>query len=613
LLSASRFYADLRESWGYEPSFDGSLIAWWGVRGTRRVVFVGETGRGMPRVIARFYGSIIHFSWRGYANRLLLTEGDRLFEVDPRYPSRRVDITPQGFQSWQIVSEPTSAGGPQAVISHDRSPFFTDLYQTRDDGTGKTLLEDNSGRTESWLLDGAQRPCLRVEHGEDGARRFLARTADEEGSETWNEIAALGVDETMIVWSVDPDGSRYEALSNHGRDKIALISIEPSTGNKAVIASSEDVDILDAVRFNPARQTDLVIMRDCYPTVVPVSERGAVFSRLLANMGEHADFEVTGASSDGRFVTAAVSIKAQQPRPVLFDLVKGKMVRLGREPRALPETTVAPVIVTTRDGEELHALLTRAKGSNEPMPAVVVAHGGPARHDHYGFHRDHAFLASRGYAVLSVNYRGSTGFGKRFQALGFRQFGRAMQDDLADAAIWLIDEKIAEAGRIVIQGESFGGTIAALAMCRDPDLFAAAIIDCAVLDLPFQMRNNPLEWTMVTDKVEQYFGAASGTDAEALLEYSPLDQVDRAHGSFLLTASVSDPIVSVEQTRQYESALRSAGRNVVTRYFEGEGHGYTKWQTRLARARAIELFLAETIGGKSKKIDWRTRLATYWN
>jgi len=144
----------------------------------------------------------------------------------------------------------------------------------------------------------------------------------------------------------------------------------------------------------------------------------------------------------------------------------------------------------------------------------------------------------------------------------------------------------AEAGRIVIQGVSFGGTIAALAMCRDPDLFAAAIIDCAVLDLPFQMRNNPLAWAMVTDKVEQYFGAASGTDAEALLEYSPLDQVEGAHGSFFLTASVSDPIVSVEQTRQYESALRSAGRNVVTRYFEGEGPGYTKWQTRLARARS---------------------------
>lgn len=614
MISAYRFYADRQTRWGYEPSFDGSLLAWWGTKGTRPAVFVGEAKAPTPRAMACFSGAVVHFSWRGYANRLLLTEQNRLFEVDPRQPGRRTDVTPEGFRTWQIIAEPKGPGDRQTVISHDRSPAFADLYETSDDGTSKRLLEENSGRTESWLLDAERRVCLRVERGDDGLRHYLTRHSDRVGNPSWKEIARLDPSETLVVWNADLQGGQYEALSNRGRDKIALVHIDPATGTEQVIAGSKDVDVVDAIRFNPGDPADLAVERNGYPTLVPITGRGKTFATLLAAAGEHADFEISGASRDGRIVAASVSLDAQQPRPMLFDLAAGRSRVLAPAPRALPTTATRPVVIPARDGEMLSAILTLPQDARLPVPTVVVAHGGPARHVSWGFSRDHAFLASRGYAVLSVNYRGSTGFGKRFRSLGFRQFGRTIQDDVADAAHWLIESGTAASGRIAIQGESFGGTIATLALCRDPGLFAAAIADCAVLDLPSQMQNNPAGWALFTDQVEQYFGTPEcEADASALRHFSPINQTGRAHGSFLLTASLNDPVVSVEQTKRYETALAEAGRPVSAFYFTGEGHGYAKWQTKLARARAVERFLARTIGGKAKNFDWRTHLASYWN
>ncbi|MBB3462907.1 alpha/beta hydrolase family protein [Rhizobium sp. BK377] len=609
MLSASRFYADPHATWGYEPSFDGTLVAWWGTKRGRPTVFVGRTDNKAPKPFVSFAGSVVHFSWRCYENRLLLTEGDRLLEVDPINPDKRLDVTPQGLQSWQIIAEPSHADGRQAVISYDRTPAFADLFETHADGTGRRLLEENSGRTESWLVDADQQPCLRVERGDDGIRRYVVRLA----GDRWNELAALRPDETLIVWRVDASATRYEALSNRGRDKLSLVCFDPSAHTETTIVGSEEVDVVDAIRFNPAEPTDLVVLRNGFPQLIPLSERGAALAELLGNAGRHVDFDITGASRDGNVIAASVSFDAQPPRPILYDLRSKSVVRLGKTPQALPAATTAPIEIPARDGEKLPGILTLPARSAGHMPAVVIAHGGPAKHDRWGFDRDRAFLASRGYAVLSVNYRGSTGFGKRFQALGFQQFGRTIQDDIADAAHFLIEEGIAAPGRLAIQGESFGGTIAALAMCRDPNLFAAAILDYPVLDLPFQMWNNPAAWALFTDQVEQYFGnPANSSDAAALREFSPTNQVARAHGAFLLTAGIADPIVGVEQTIRYEAALKKAGRPVTSLYFAGEGHGYTNWRSRLKRARAIELFLARFIGGEAKKFDWRTALANYW-
>ncbi|UWU16979.1 prolyl oligopeptidase family serine peptidase (plasmid) [Rhizobium sullae] len=613
MLSTSRFYADARAVWGYEPSHDGTLMAWWGSKLGVRAVFVGELVGAKLNLLATFKGGVVHFGWRRYANLLVLTQNDRLWEVDPRRPQTRTDVTPKGLRTWQVIAESRHAADGQSILSYDRNPTFADLYSARADGNGKRLIEQNNGRTESWLLNDAQVPCLRVELTSSGMRRYLHRAGEKE---PWRELAIIEPEDTLIVWRTDRNGKSYEALSNRQRDKVALVFLDPATGAESVLAGDNNVDVSDAFRFTPAEPTDVAVIHDGYPRYLALSERGAVFTELIFDRGRHCDVEISGSSKNGSLVTVAISYDEEPYQHYLLDLNQGKKTLLApsaRRPLPAPSAVTRPVSFKARDGERIPALLTLPVDASCPVPSIVMAHGGPARHDRWGYDVEKSFLASRGYAILSVNYRGSTGFGKRYQSLGYRQFGRRIQDDIADAGLWLIAEGIARKGKLAVAGESYGGFEAALAMSSDDKLYSAAIIDYAILDLPYQMQNNPAGWGLFLSQVIRYFGDPDEPGELAQMRtFSPVHNVKKLHGSFLLTAGLEDAVVGFEQTKAFENGLRGAGLDVTALYFRREGHGYLGWQTKLVRAREIEMFLKRMLGGRAKKIDAFAWLLKHW-
>ncbi|MBY5838907.1 S9 family peptidase (plasmid) [Rhizobium leguminosarum] len=612
MLSSSRFYADTRATWGYEPSFDGALIAWWGSKRGARAVFVGEFSSGKLNIVATFKGDLFHFGWRRYANLLVLTEKDRLWEVDPKRPGTRTDVTPRDFQTWQVIVEPRHAGDSQFLVSYDRSPAVADLYATDADGRDKRLVEQNNGSTESWLLNEAQVPCIRVELTASGMRRYLHRS---DADKPWQEMAAVEPDDTLVIWRTDRSGNAFEALSSRQRDKIALVSLDPVTGSETVLVEDGDVDVSDALRFTPAEPADVAVIRHGYPRYIALSERGTIFAGLVLDRGGHADIEISGSSKNGSLLTVAISYDERPYQHYLLNLADKSKTLLSAPAEKLRFflATTKPVYVTARDGEQIPALLTLPSVASAPVPTIVMAHGGPARHDSWGYNIEKSFLASRGYGILSVNYRGSTGFGKRYQTLGYRQFGRKMQDDIADAGRWLLAQGIAAEGKLAVAGESYGGFMAALAMVGEDRLFSAAIIDYAILDLPYQMQNNPIGWGLFLGQVIRYFGNPDDHgDLTHMQEFSPLHKVEKLGGSFLLTAGMEDPVVGFEQTKAFEKALRKAGLDVTALYFDREGHGYAGWQTKLVRAREIELFLSRKLGGKAKKIDPLALLSKHW-
>ncbi|MBY5643489.1 alpha/beta hydrolase family protein [Rhizobium leguminosarum] len=612
MLSSSRFYADTRATWGYEPSFDGALIAWWGSKRGARAVFVGEFSSGKLNIIATFKGDLFHFGWRQYANLLVLTEKDRLWEVDPRRPRIRTDVTPRGFQTWQVIVEPGHAEDSQSIISYDRNPAVADLYTTGADGRGKRLVEQNNGATESWLLNEAQVPCVRVELAASGIRRYLHRS---DADTPWQEMAALEPDDTMVIWRTDRSGNAFEALSNRQRDKIALVSLDPVTGKETVLVEDGNVDVSDVLRFTPTEPADVAVIRDGYPRYQALSERGTIFTGLVLDRDGHADIQISGSSKDGSLLTVAISYDERPYQHYLLNLADKSKTLLSAPAEKLRFflATTKPVYFTARDGEQIPALLTLPSVAPAPVPTIVMAHGGPARHDSWGYNVEKSFLASRGYGILSVNYRGSTGFGKRYQSLGYRQFGRKMQDDIADAGRWLLAQGIAAEGKLAVAGESNGGFMAALAMASDDRLFSAAIIDHAILDLPYQMQNNPVGWGLFLGQVIRYFGNPDDPgDLTQMQEFSPLHNVEKLRGSFLLTSGMEDPVVGCQQTQAFEKALRKAGLDVTALYFHREGHGYVDWQTKLVRAREVELFLSRKLGGKAKKINPLALLSKHW-
>lgn len=213
-----------------------------------------------------------------------------------------------------------------------------------------------------------------------------------------------------------------------------------------------------------------------------------------------------------------------------------------------------------------------------------------------------------------MNFRGSTGYGKAFRAAGYGEIGKAMQDDIVDAANWLVGQGIADKSNMAVMGGSYGGYSAALAMTRDPGVFKAAIVDYGVMDIAYQMQNNPFSWGLHLDEMKRYFGDPGNEASLAeMRERSPSTHAANVQGAILITAGKQDQIVGFEQTEEFEGALKAAGKDVTAVYFDKEGHGYDRWQTKLRRARLIEDFLAKHLGGRSGGFDYTEIAAEYLN
>ncbi|PYE92515.1 dipeptidyl aminopeptidase/acylaminoacyl peptidase [Rhizobium sp. PP-F2F-G38] len=617
LLTACELFANPRSLWGFEPSFDGRLLAWWGVTYGRVTVFVGRlSAAGKLKVIAALNGQNEHFTWLPYESQLHILSGQRLWLVDPFKPGREnwADVTPRGFQSWNIVSEASDSAGRTLVVSADRDPALLDLYSVRADGGGKELVSRNEGNTRAWLMSRNGQPVVRIDRSTDGGSVFLTK---DDTQANWREFVRTDPDDFLTVWPTDDPDLPMEGLSNRDRDKVALVSIDSGTGEETVLLDSASVDILDIFQFSRGSRSDLAIVRDGYPEYVGLTERGKRFVELVGSQNGPVHVELSGFSRDGRFVSVAVSDEGRPLQFQLFDLLNGSIHRIARSPldrRGKRFCRNEPVQFTSRDGRVIPAFLTLPNGaSKDPGPAIVHVHGGPAERDIWAYDLEKQFLGSRGYAVLSINYRGSIGYGRKFQAAGYGEYGRAMQDDVADAARWLVAANIADEGRIGVMGGSYGGYAAALAMARDVGVFKAAVVDYGLLDVKYQMQNNPFAWGLYLGQMMRYFGdPAREEDLEMMVERSPLTHVLAVRDPILLTAGKMDHTVGFEQTEEFERALRGAGKSVEAVYFAREGHGYVRWQTKVLRAHAIERFFASTLGGKKQHFSFAALLAELW-
>ncbi|PDS40864.1 peptidase S9 [Rhizobium anhuiense] len=565
------------------------------------------------KVSARI-GGAQHFFWPKLHSKLSVIRDNRLWQIDPVRPARGnwIDITPRGFQSWLILAEAKRSNGLQVIVSPDRNPAAPDLYATKPDGSGKILVERNDGSTLSCVLDHNNVPVVRIDRIDEEYCAYFYRASQ---SEPWREFARVHTDDTLTIHVALKSGL-FQALSNRGRDRTALVMIDPTNGVESVVLEHSSVDITEIHQFSSGSEADLAVIHDGFPEYVGLTDRGRCFTSLLSGLGERLHAEPIGFSADGRFATVSVSADGCPYDVYLFDLVattarKISQNALNKRRGAFSRTR--PIAFPARDGLSIPGLLTLPPNIKpERLPAVVLVHGGPAGRDLYQFDRDKQLLSSRGYIVLSVNFRGSTGYGKRFQAAGYREFGRAMHNDIADAAKWLVEQGMADPGAIGVMGGSYGGYQAAFAMVRDPDVFQSAIVEYAATDLKYQMENNPSAWGLNLAPLQRYFGKLTNPeDVTALVERSPITHADRIRGSVLITAGKLDLVVGFEQSEALERALKSSGKDVTAIYFEKEGHGYSRWQTNVIRARAIEEFLARTLGGRCERFDIISRVAKW--
>jgi dipeptidyl aminopeptidase/acylaminoacyl peptidase len=262
---------------------------------------------------------------------------------------------------------------------------------------------------------------------------------------------------------------------------------------------------------------------------------------------------------------------------------------------ALAPTT--PVAFTTRDGMTLHGFYT-GPATQGPKPMIVMPHGGPhGPYDNWGYDRDAQFLASRGYGVLQVNFRGSGGRGRKFEESGYQQWGGRMQDDLADGVKWAIDNKIADPNRICTFGASYGGYAALMQPIRYPELYKCAIGYVGVYDLQVMKKKGDIPRAK---SGKRYLERVLGSDEAQLQAWSPAQNVDKVKVPVFLVQGAIDQRVPMAQFNALKDAFSGAGVKVETMVAQGEGHGFYKPENTAELYKRMEAFLAKYIGPGAK-------------
>ena len=262
-----------------------------------------------------------------------------------------------------------------------------------------------------------------------------------------------------------------------------------------------------------------------------------------------------------------------------------------------------PVTIRSRDGLDLVCYLSRPSDAQEAVPMILLVHGGPWSRDDWGLHPNHQWLANRGYAVLSVNYRGSTGFGKAFVNAANMEWAGKMHDDLIDAVDWAVAEGIADPARVAIMGGSYGGYAALVGVTFTPEKFACAVDLVGISNLVTFLNTIPAYWAPWKSQWKVRMGDYTTDEGQRFLEErSPLNRADRIVRPLLIGQGANDVRVKASESEQIVAAMQQRGIPVTYVCYPDEGHGFVRPENRRSFMAVVEAFLATHLGGRCEPV-----------
>ena len=457
----------------------------------------------------------------------------------------------------------------------------------------------------------APAPDASLVAGRNGDVRFAFSTDDDFNSlvhlrdaETreWRLLSktALG-DVPLSPLSVAKDGRIFVSTApDDGPRGIYLL--DPATQRRIEVYRHAVVDA-DLVEDYEGNAWGVRIEPD-YPAIVaidPDNPQAALLAQLRP-MFEGRFVSIANTTHDGQLVLVGVQDDNHTPEVFLFDRKTRQMQRLFDALPWIDDASLAevrPVQFKARDGVALRGYLTLPNGQEGPAPMVLMPHGGPhGPRDHWGYDPYVQVLAVNGYAVLQVNFRGSGGYGTRFERIGYRQWAGAMQDDLTDATRWAIETGVTEAGRVCIHGWSYGGYAALMSVVREPDLYACSVPAAGVYDHDIQYKK--ADFARATRWGKKYIDQVIGPTAEDRRRASPITYLDRLKTPLFIVHGEEDARVPVDHARELHKRLKAAG--VAVQYMEkaNEGHGFFKEENRADFFKALLAFLDKHIGDRQQ-------------
>ena len=521
------------------------------------------------------------------------------------------DLTP--YEGVQAVPQPPSPKFPDEVLIaiNRRDPQLHDLYRVNILTGESEVVVTNDFGTVYIMSDRDLRPRLAVLLTPNGGAEVLSLSESGE-RETMMRIDAED-DMTTVLQYFDVDGRTLYMYDSRGQDTSALMAVDMVTGEAKELAVDVRADAGDTIEHPATGRPQAVSFE--YERV-----NWEILDETIRDDIERIDdvskgqFEVRSRSRDD---SKWLIEYTRDDGPKTFYLYKretGELEYLFSERPELEEASLARMhsgVLKSRDGLDLTVCYTLPVGStgerddrpSEPLPAVLFVHGGPWGRDRWGYYSEHQLLANRGYAVISVNFRGSTGFGKRFINAGNLEWGGAMHNDLIDAVEWAVEEGIADRDRFAIMGGSYGGYAVLVGLTFTPEVFACGVDMVGISNLNTLMDNAPPYWIPLMPFLRSRVGDNTTEEGRRFLaERSPISRADSIVRPLLIGQGANDPRVTQAESDQIVDAMKERGIPVTYLLYPDEGHGFARPENNLSYMAVAESFLAESLGGRFEPI-----------
>jgi dipeptidyl aminopeptidase/acylaminoacyl peptidase len=530
-------------------------------------------------------------------------ENDHLFACAVANGETR-DLTPiQGVKS-MFVAHDRELPGELLVAMNRRMKMVFDLWKV-DLATGAlTMVEQNPGLVVRTIVDRQHRVRAVVVVNPAGGSELRGRGPA--GDDEWKPLLKWGADESVEPLELSADAKTLYLKSDLSSDTLALEAMDLATGERTPIASDPGVDagvVLfeeatgkpQAVSFSRDRPKWKVLDPAIAPDFAAIEKTAGGGGFGIASRDDaDATWVVAYVTDDAPTRWALWDRKAQAAKPLFTSRTALEGAKLA---------TMRPVDVTARDGLVIPTLVSLPPGVEaKALPTVVLVHGGPWARDRWGFDTQAQWLANRGYAVLQVNYRGSTGFGKKHKLAARKEFAGKMHTDLLDALDWAVKEGISDRKRVAIMGGSYGGYATLVGLTFTPDVFACGVDIVGPSNLVSLVESFPPYWRpMLVNNWFPYVGDPNvPEDRKDMEARSPLFRVDKIKAPLLVAQGANDPRVTKKEADQVVEAIRARGGAVEYVVYDDEGHGFARPENRLDFYGRAEAFLAKHLGGRSE-------------
>jgi dipeptidyl aminopeptidase/acylaminoacyl peptidase len=515
------------------------------------------------------------------------------------------DLTP--FDKTQGRIQELSEKFPKTVAigTNDRDAQYHDLYRVDIVSGQRTLLQKNDGFAD-FVVDPALKVRYALKQRSDGG--FDLMQSDGKGG--FSAFQTIPPDDSLTTspMGFDESGRTLYLEDSRDRNTSALVALDTKTSQPKLLAEDARADVgglivspidghVQAASFDYERRN--------WKVIDPAIEADLAYLKMVVD----GDLEVLSRSQNDAVWTVAYVVSDGPVRYYLYDRKRKKATYLFSIRPALDGLKLAKlhtVVITAREGKPLvsdvslpPAAVAAGTGQpSEPLPTVLLVHGGPWARDSWGFNSVHQWLATRGYAVLSVNYRGSTGFGKGFVNAGDKEWAGKMHDDLLDAVEWAAKNGIADRKRVAIMGGSYGGYATLVGLTFTPEAFTCGVDIVGPSTLNTLLASIPPYWAPLFETFARHVGDPRTREGKKLLdERSPLSRVSAIARPLLIGQGANDPRVKQAESDQIVQAMKAKGLPVTYVLFTDEGHGFQRPENRIAFFAVAETFLAQHLGG----------------